>query len=251
MGRSCRWVTTYPCRRDICGAEYTSGPGPTTGSLCDVCAVAEEEVRSAACGLPGQPRVINLEPQTITEVIESVRQVGDAVGCRAKADSVAKALQARIEIVAQRSARLTQRPRVVLLEWIDPPFSCGHWSPQLVRLAGGEEQLGIEGRPSRTLKWSEVVASQPEVLFIACCGFDISRTLDDLPILVSKPDWNNLPCVQSGRVYVVNGSHYFSRPGPRLVDSLEMLAHALHPDVHPLPSGLPEPVQIDLAAIKA
>jgi iron complex transport system substrate-binding protein len=125
----------------------------------------------------------------------------------------------------------------VLLEWIDPPFSCGHWSPELVRLAGGVEGLGREGEPSRRVRWEEILDWQPEALVIACCGFDVERTLHDLPILVARPGWSELPCVRGDRVYVVDGSAYFSRPGPRLVDSLEILAHALHPDVHPAPGA--------------
>jgi iron complex transport system substrate-binding protein len=209
-----------------------------TQALCDVCAVAEEEVRAAACTLPGQPRVVNLEPQTLAEVLQSIRDVGQATGLAERAESVVQALQARVDAVAQRSARLRHRLCVVLLEWIDPPFSCGHWSPELVRLAGGQECLGREGQPSRTLRWSEVQDCRPEVLFLACCGFSAPRTIEDLPLLRSYPGWHDLPCVRSGRVYLVDGSHYFSRPGPRLVDSLEILANALHPDVHALPEGL-------------
>jgi iron complex transport system substrate-binding protein len=128
----------------------------------------------------------------------------------------------------------------MLLEWIDPPFCCGHWSPELVSLAGGDECLGQAGKPSRTLAWDEVLAAKPDVMVIACCGFDVTRTRQDLPLLAAFPDWSELPCAQSGRVYVVDGSAYFSRPGPRLVDSLEILAHALHPKIHPLPAGLPQ-----------
>jgi len=218
-----------------------------TQALCDVCAVAVEEVRAAACTLPGQPRVLNLEPQSLGEVLESVRQVGEATGRQEQAAAAVATLQARVEAVAARSAQLTQRPRVALLEWIDPPFSCGHWSPELVRLAGGREGLGQEGRPSRTLSWPEVHAWRPEVLFLACCGFNVTRTFQDLPLLRSSPGWRDLPCVQNGRVYLVDGSAYFSRPGPRLVDSLEILANALHPEIHPLPKGLPAAMRIDVA----
>jgi iron complex transport system substrate-binding protein len=106
------------------------------------------------------------------------------------------------------------------------------------------EGFGREGRPSRTLHWDEVVAWQPEVVFIACCGFGVERTMEDVLSLQSVPGWRDLPAVCSGRVYVTDGSHYFSRPGPRLVDSLEILAHALHPELHPLPAGLPLPVRV-------
>jgi iron complex transport system substrate-binding protein len=215
-----------------------------TQALCDVCAVAEEEVRAAACMLPDGPAVINLEPQTLSQVFAAVRQVAKAAGVDRKAEEVVGGLTARVEAVVARAARVRHRPRVALLEWLDPPFSCGHWSPELVRLAGGVEGLGREGRPSRTLRWDQVTTWQPEIVFIACCGFGVERTMDDVPRLQSVPGWQDLPAVRLGRVYVTDGSQYFSRPGPRLVDSLEILAHALDPEVHPLPLGLPAPKRV-------
>lgn len=209
-----------------------------TQALCDVCAVAEAEVQTAACSLPGRPRVVNLEPTTLAEVLASHRTVAVAAGLPDHGAAVVAALAARIQAVAARSATLASRPRVVLLEWIDPPFSCGHWSPELVALAGGDEVLSQPGQRSRTLTWDEVVAAQPEVIVIACCGFSVERTLEDVPILQRQPGWADLPAVRADRVYVVDGSAYFSRPGPRLVDSLEILAHALHPAVHALPGEL-------------
>lgn len=216
-----------------------------TQALCDVCAVAEDEVRAAACMLPDGPRVINLEPQTLSEVLASIRQVAAAAGVYRSAEEAITALTARVAAVVTRTAKLQRRPRVALLEWIDPPFSCGHWSPELVRWARGIEGLAQEGRPSRTLRWDEVLAWQPEVVFIACCGFSVERTLCDLPLFQFVPGWQGVPAVRSGRVYVTDGSHYFSRPGPRLVDSLEILAHTLHPELHPLPNGLPRPVRVN------
>ncbi|MGH7693346.1 MAG: ABC transporter substrate-binding protein, partial [Gemmatimonadaceae bacterium] len=150
--------------------------------------------------------------------------------------------------VKERSERLPNRPRVALIEWLDPPFSCGHWNPELVRLAGGVEGLGREGERSRALSWNEVIAWQPEVVVFACCGLDTERTLGELPLVQSVAGWYGLPAVRSGRVYVTDGAQYFSRPGPRLVDSLEILAHALHPDVHPLPNGVPAALCVDVTA---
>ncbi len=209
-----------------------------TQALCDVCAVAEAEVTAAACSLPGRPKVINLEPMSLGEVLDTLVAVGAAAGVPDRAEAVVSDLRRRIDTVAARSTSVT-RPRVVLLEWLDPPFSCGHWSPELVRLAGGDEVLGRARHPSRTLKWEEVVVAQPDVLVIACCGFSRERTLDDLPGLASRPGWAELPAVRSGRVFITDGNAYFSRPGPRLVDSLEILAHVLHPDLHALPPGRP------------
>jgi iron complex transport system substrate-binding protein len=206
-----------------------------TQALCGVCAVAEGEVQAAACALPGRPRVVNLEPTSLGDVLTSIGVVAAAAGVAERAPAVIDRLRDRADAVAARTAAVQDRPRVVLLEWIDPPFTCGHWSPELVRLAGGVEGLGREGQPSRRVRWEEIVEWQPEALVIACCGFDVERTLRDVPILAAQPGWSALPCVRDERVYVVDGSAYFSRPGPRLVDSLEILAHTLHPDLHPAP----------------
>ena len=222
-----------------------------TQALCEVCAVAEDEVQAAACTLPGAPKIVNLEPRTLSEVLDAIRQVASVAGVDDRADEVIGALTARIDAVAARTARLSHRPRVALLEWLDPPFSCGHWSPELVRLAGGIEELGREGEPSRTLRWDEVVARQPDVVVAACCGFSVERALSDVPALEAVPGWSDMPAVVAGRVYVTDGSHYFSRPGPRLVDSLEILAHTLHPEVHPLPTALPRPVRVTHARVAA
>lgn len=206
-----------------------------TQALCDVCAVAEGEVTAAAQRLPGRPMVVNLEPMRLAEVFASLRLVGEAAGVSNRANEVVRRLKARVDVVEQRLARIATRPRVVMLEWIDPPFCAGHWSPELVRLAGGSEMLGREGEPSRTIAWEEIVRADPDVLFIACCGFDAERTRADLPILTARPGFETLSCARSGRVYWVDGGAYFNRPGPRLVDSLEILAHALHPAVQPPP----------------
>jgi len=209
-----------------------------TQALCDVCAVAEAEVTAAACSLPGRPRVVNLEPMRLSEVFDCLRLVGDAAGVPGRAAEVVAALEARVEAVAGRSRSLTHRPSGVLLEWIDPPFGSGHWSPELVRLAGGVEVLGREGLASQTTAWDRILELDPEWLMVALCGFDVARTMQDLPILAAYPGYAELRCVRAGNVFVTDGNAYFSRPGPRLVDSLEILAHALHPSVHPLPAGL-------------
>jgi len=210
-----------------------------TQAVCDVCAVAESEVQTVAASLPGEPQVVNLEPSSLADVWECVRRVGIAADCERAAEEFVASLEARVEEVKQRSAAFAHRPSVLLLEWIDPPFSAGHWSPELVWLAGGKEAVGRPGQRSETTSWEQIVAADPEVMVIACCGFDVERTLQDIAILRSYPGWRSLRCVRSGRVYVVDGSAYFSRPGPRLVDSLEILANALHPQLHPLPDGLP------------
>lgn len=211
-----------------------------TQALCDVCAVAESEVQAAACSLPGNPRVINLEPSCLADVFECIREVGRASDHADAAMSYVASLQQRVSVIGRRSESIPacDRPSVMLLEWIDPPFSAGHWTPELVEIAGGDEAIGVAGQRSVTTTWDRIVAADPEVMVIACCGFDIARTRKDMPILHSYPGWDHLRCARSKRVYVVDGNAYFSRPGPRLVDSLEILAHLLHPNVHPRPECL-------------
>ncbi len=220
-----------------------------TQALCDVCAVAESEVAQAVCKLPGRPIVINLEPTRLEDVFQSMQRVGEAAGATERAEEVIRELKNRVETVAERSRNISDHPRVVLLEWIDPPFSCGHWSPELIHLAGGIEMIGREGHPSRTTQWNEIVRADPEELFIACCGFGVERTRADLPILAAYPGFSKLSCVRAGRVYVTDGSAYFSRPGPRLVDSLEILANAIHPQIHPLSADLPQAQHVTFAEL--
>jgi iron complex transport system substrate-binding protein len=216
-----------------------------TQALCDVCAVAEEEVKAAACSLPGNPHVLNLEPVTLAGIFDAILEVGKAAGAQKQASDLISALRSRVQLVESQTQKIGARPRVTLLEWVDPPFSCGHWNPELVQKAGGVEGLGKEGMPSRTLKWQEIVNWRPEVLFIACCGLSTERTLEDVAMLRSCPRWDDLPCVADGRVYVTDGSAYFSRPGPRIIDSLEIIAHALHPGRHILRTGLSPAIQVN------
>lgn len=211
-----------------------------TQALCDVCAVAEDEVKTAACSLPGLPRVLNLEPMTLEQVLMTMIEVGVATNHEEQARAAVDALRRRLDKVEQRTTEIPtrHRPKVAFLEWIDPLFNAGHWNPKLIELAGGVDVLGNAEAPSRTTSWDALLASNPDVIFISCCGFTAERTLEELPALQSQPGWSELRCVQGGRVYVTDGNAYFSRPGPRLVDGLEILANALHPKVHPLPEGL-------------
>lgn len=207
-----------------------------TQALCDVCAVAESEVVAAAQALPSHPKVINLEPSSLNEVFDCMRLVGSATGTVQKSESAIAKLQARVDQVCIRTRKLlTPLPRVVILEWIDPLFSAGHWSPELVTMAGGVECIGQAGQRSRTITWKEVTEADPDVLILACCGFNTERTLQDVPILKSFPKFASLSCAQSNRIYVIDGNSFFSRPGPRLVDSLELLSSLMHPKTHPLP----------------
>jgi iron complex transport system substrate-binding protein len=219
-----------------------------TQALCDVCAVAERDVLCAASELSSKPVVINLEPMTLQDVLDTLLLVGKKTGRDVEAKQLLTDLTSRISAVEQRTAsHITdaERPKVAFLEWIDPPFNAGHWSPHLIELAGGIDCIGNKHQPSKTTAWEKIIASQPEVLFIALCGFDVARTLQDIDILKGYTGWQDLPCVKNNRVYVTNGNFYFNRPGPRLVDSLEIIANCLHPHIHALPNGLPAAICID------
>lgn len=205
-----------------------------TQRLCDVCAVGYDTVTAFAATLPGPPSVVNLEPTTLAGVLADVRRVGAALREPARAEIAAATLAERLAEIRARTAG-APRPRCVLLEWADPPFRSGHWMPELVDVAGGEEALGRVGEPAAETTWDAVAAAAPEVLVVACCGFDVERALQDVPALLEAPGWRDLPAVQAGRVWVVDGSAYFSRPGPRLVESAEILAGILHPGRWPPP----------------
>ena len=190
------------------------------------------------CKLPGTPQVINLAPMTLAQVFESMLQVGRAVGKEEHAIFVVNAYQKRVDEVVLRSKKMVKNPGVVFLEWLDPPFSSGHWTPELIAMAGGIELIGRSGQPSRTLEWREVADAKPEMLFIAACGFNVERTMQDLPVLDNVMMQKEFASLKPDKVFVADGSQYFNRPGPRLVDSLEILAHAIDPIVHPLPTYL-------------
>lgn len=208
-----------------------------TQGLCDVCAVAEDEVRLAARRIEPPPTVLSVQPTSLAGVFEAIRSIAAATGHRHPAGDLLSNLETRVEQVRTRSKQqVGPPPRVAFLEWLDPLFCGGHWNPELVRFAGGTDVLGREGQPSRRLDFSEVTRSNPDVVFIACCGYDVSRTAEDMRLLSAIPDWESLEAVRKGRVFLADGSSYFNRPGPRLVDSLEILAHALAPEDHPQPS---------------
>jgi iron complex transport system substrate-binding protein len=171
--------------------------------------------------------VITLEPCTLEGVFESILEVGRATGRHAEAAALVASLRRRVDAVRARTARRIARPRVAFLEWIDPPMCGGHWNPELVELAGGCDGLGEAGRPRRTVRWEEILAWQPEVLVLACCGFTAERTQEDVAILQQRPGFAALPCARTGRIHVMDGVGHFSRPGPGLVDSLEALAAIL------------------------
>jgi len=209
-----------------------------TQALCHVCAVSHDEVQALALQLPGPPRVIPLDPKTYGETLGDVRTIAQATDSRdAALDLIART--ARRADVVRLAIRDTRRPRVAALEWLDPVFVAGHWTPQLIEMAGGDDVMGFSGEPSRESSWEEVGASQPEVVVLMQCGYDAPRAQAE-----GVQNAARLRSLGAGRVVAVNASAYFSRPGPRLIDGLELLAHILHPDR--VPSAPAEALAVEL-----
>jgi iron complex transport system substrate-binding protein len=208
-----------------------------TQELCDVCAVAYSEVRRAVRRLPGDVPVLSLEPRSVEEICASMEEVGAATGCGDGATAIADAMRRRVAEIAAL-APLEPRPRVVCIEWTDPLMVGGHWVPEMVRLAGGVDVLGVEREPSRYVSWDEVVYAHPDVMMLMPCGYDLPRTLELVPEIASRPGFADLECARAGRVAAVDGSAYFSRPGPRIARGLEILAAAIHAEPgDPAPEG--------------
>ena len=206
-------------------------------ALCDVCAVATGEVDEAMASLPGNPTIIDLTPNTLDDVFADITRVGDALEVPELTTHFVQRLKDRRDRIAEISAGIAEadRPGVAFLEWLLPPFNGGHWNPELVEIAGGRDLFGSPGQPSTTLDWQTVVEAKPDVAFVACCGFSVDRALQDVESVRSTPAWRSLPAVSNGRVYVADGNAYFSSPGPRLIDGLEIMAHAFHPSLFPKP----------------
>ena len=203
--------------------------------LCDVCAVSSARVEEMVAGLASHPRVINLEPHSLADILENIRTVAGAIGCDSEGERVVAGLQHRVDAVAGKTRGLSARPRVFCMEWIDPPYCGGHWMKELVEMAGGRDDLANLHRPSYRIEWRRVLEFAPEIIVLTCCGFGLERNLQEARMLSGFEGFWNLPAAQSGRIYSTDGSAYFSRPGPRIVESLEILAHLVHPETFSAP----------------
>jgi iron complex transport system substrate-binding protein len=203
-----------------------------TQALCAVCAVSYDDVRAVAERLPSRPRVISLDPETLGEVLEDVTTLGTAADAAEAAAALRTGLGERIAAVREAVAG-AERPRVVALEWLDPPFAGGHWVPEMIELAGGIDPLGEPGEKSRTITWEEAAAANPDVAVVMPCGLYADEALEQA---MERRD--RLESLGASRIFAVDAAASFSRPGPRLADGLELLAHLLHPDRVPAPDGL-------------
>ncbi len=209
-----------------------------TQELCEVCAPSYTLVAHAAKVLEGQTKLVSLEPLVVADILETIRMVGTLTGTSERAHTLVTALEARINRVKATTAGLTP-PRVACLEWLDPVFVAGHWVPEMVELAGGRDMLGRPGQPSFVVDWDAVRAAAPEILILMPCGFDVPRIRDELNLLEQRDGWADLPAVRTKQVYLTDASAYFSRPGPRIAQGIEILAAILHPEAfaHTLPPG--------------
>ena len=210
-----------------------------TQAQCDVCAIRYEDVLGAVneCDRLRDTTVLALNPHSLSDILKDCRCVGVAAGCSSQAEHFVASLQERIDKIAAKTAPLAAaaRPRVAVIEWTDPPMLAANWTPELVALAGGQLALTNSGEHSTYIDWQTVLEFDPEVIIVTPCGFDLKRTLVEAENLTKSFGWQNLSAVRTGRVFAVDGDAFFNRAGPRIVDSLEILAHAVRPDLFGAP----------------
>lgn len=210
-----------------------------TQDHCDVCAASLEAVEEAVRSVvTSRPRVVSLSPRTLDDVLADVERVGRALELPERGRRVARSLRERMEEIAASvagrwggdgSGEGAARPTVALIEWLDPLMTAGNWMPTLVEMAGGRPVFGRAGAHSPETPWEDLLEADPDVLVVVPCGFDLDRTRRELPALTGREGWERLAAVRRGRIFLVDGHHFFNRPGPRLVESLEIVAELLHP----------------------
>ncbi|MEY2504278.1 MAG: iron complex transport system substrate-binding protein [Verrucomicrobiota bacterium] len=202
-----------------------------TQTQCAVCAVTPRDLEQALCTWTGaQPVMVSLEPNSLDDVWDDFRRVGEALGVSSRAEEVIASLTKRLDNIRAATGKLS-RPTVAAIEWLDPLMAGGNWMPELIEIAGGQSLLARPGEHSSWLDWSSLIEADPEIILLLPCGFKIEQTIRDLNLLTENPAWDNLRAVRNGRVYVIDGHHFFNRPGPRLVESAEIVAEILHPEL--------------------
>ena len=177
------------------------------------------------------PQVISLDPELLGDVLEDIRRVGRATDREEAAESLTALLQLRIDAVTERAAQTAHRPKVLQLEWADPLLCGGHWVVEMVEKAGGASCFGSKETGSSRLDWEQVIASQPEIIMLMPCGFDLKRALEDVPLLLKLEGWDSIPAVRNDQVFIIDADAYTSRLGPRLVTGLEIMAEIIHPEM--------------------
>ena len=206
-----------------------------TQELCEVCAVSYQTVERAARMFEADVKVVSLEPNTIADIFENISMVGELTARSSEADQLVSSLSARLDRIKAKTAVLDQRPRTLMLEWLEPPFAPGHWVPEQVAIAGGDAAFGKAGQRSVTTNAEEIRAYAPEVIVLIPCGYYQEDILRQLPGAKLPAGWNDLPAVKNNAVWATDATSYFSRPGPRVVDGVEILARILHPEIFGAP----------------
>lgn len=204
-----------------------------TQDLCHVCAASTDDLAAALARFAKPPCVLSLVPQSLADVWDDIRRVGEATGARDAAESLASQLSRRVQSVEKRVSKAPSRPRVLCLEWLDPYYIGGHWVPEMVEKAGGKDALAEAGKPSRRVTFEEIHQSSPDVIVVMQCGYLAARNAADFQKMSLRQRFKDPPAVRENRVFAVDANGYFSRPGPRLADGVEMLAHLLHPEIYP------------------
>jgi iron complex transport system substrate-binding protein len=205
-----------------------------TQDQCDVCAVSLKDIEAALCAWGGRKvEIVSLKPDALDDIWEDIARVARALGRERQGKRLVEELKARMARIAEQSGAARMRPCGAMIEWIDPLMAGGNWMPELVEMAGGENLFGVAGQPSPWLDWDEVVTADPDLILVHPCGFDMARTLQEMPLLERHPGWRELKAVRRGRIFVGDGNQYFNRPGPRIVESLEIMAEIFHPELFP------------------
>jgi iron complex transport system substrate-binding protein len=202
-----------------------------TQNLCQVCAPSGNEVAEVLKVLPSRPEILWLTPNTLEEIFDNLRELGEATGRSQEAERLIATGRERLEKLAAVTRDLTQRPRIFCMEWLDPVYCSGHWVPEMVELAGGVDRLARAGADSVRIPWNDVLEWAPEVLIITPCGLNLDQVIRQTPSLFEYPGWSDIPAVRNGRVYAVDANSYFARPSPRVVEGTELLGHLIHPDL--------------------
>ena len=202
-----------------------------TQDLCHVCAASPDDLATALARFPQQPQVLSLTPRSLGEVWNDIRRVGAATGRQNEADALAAALARQVASIAATAAGARSRPRVLCLEWLDPYYVGGHWIPEMVSRAGGEDVLGRLREPSFKVTTEQIAESRADVIIVMPCGYNSARAAEECYVSRFPESWNQLPAIREGRIFAVDANAYFSRPGPRLADGVALLAHLLHPDL--------------------
>ena len=202
-----------------------------TQSQCDVCAVNVRDVKTALSHfVSSRPAIVDLQPNTLNDVMHDIHCVAKACGVAERGIGLVKTLRQRMQQILKETRNIGEKRKVICIEWIEPLMTAGNWVPRLVQMAGGEPLFAQEGKHSNFIDWQDMLDADPDVIILMPCGYKMHQTFENLHFLTNRPEWNLLRAVRDQQVFLTDGNHFFNRPGPRLADSLEILAEILHPD---------------------